>query len=881
MKMAAALSDHELAARVRTMRQPQVDVERGMYLRGRPLQEAMQRMGFTKLRESQVAPIESVLAGRDVLVVLPTSGGKTAIFVLPTLAADYRTLVFSPLIALMRDQVLNLRASGLSADYVNSSRTPQEIDAVLHDWTQGKVQFLYVAPERLARPDFKAAMAQRAPDMVAVDECFTPETEILTEDGFVAFADLAEGVKVAQVDPDTQETTFVLPEKIIRKPYEGDLVHLWSKKYADLKMTPNHQLLAYYGDGRWKKEAVSNIHFNHLKRFLAAAPVADRPAVSLTSLDRLKIAYQADGSEHNLKASGLTTASFSFKKQRKISRFLALVESCGLVYHEVKDSRPGRRRFIVQDVPGLSKRLSDMFDLKSMSAAYAAEFVDEASNWDGHVIKHTGQLYYSSVVKENADFLQVVAVLAGYKTNLIEQQDDRSETFSTVYRLFIHTDRSHFGAQALQVERVPYTGEVHCVRVPHGNIIVRGNGKTMVIGNCHCVSMWSDIFRHSYCFIGDFIEEYRPKTVVAVTATCNESIEKDVYRVLGLPSMSTIWRYYPRNNLTLKSKELISLDDVVREIQEIEGRIIVYFSTVARLEKTVPKLSEALNETVGMYHGQLNRNLKDNLQDMFRDGRVKIMAATSAFGMGVDIPAIRSVIHHDPPGNPEALSQEVGRAGRDELPSTCISFHHSDGWRTQRGFIERGYPEEDTVRAVYRILRREGSGGKVIRMTAKDMARAAKVSEFGSDSVLQLLMGHRVLRALDQKDRTCSVGFLGNLEDDRFHLYKKTIEDNGVLEHGLYRINIDFLRARLGSPSEETVRRWLTEWSKRGVIHFEPPFGGQLRVLENDLSVIDFSRLKETKKLLWRKLGLVESYMTEVPDAHKQDFLKSYFEGKL
>lgn len=563
--MAAQSSDTEVALRPRRMRAPQVDVARALRLKQGPLQEAMARMGYDQLREPQVVPIDNILAGRDVLVVLPTSGGKSALYVLPTLAAGWQTLVFSPLMALMRDQVMNLRAQGIPADYINSSRSDEEIMATLSDWVQGHISLLFVAPERLNRNDFLQAMRQRPPDFTAVDEC-------------------------------------------------------------------------------------------------------------------------------------------------------------------------------------------------------------------------------------------------------------------------------------------------------------------------HCVSQWADIFRPSYCYIGDFIEEFNPKVVAALTATCNEGIEQDIYHVLGLPHMSTIWRYYPRNNLHLSSAELNGLHDIAEKIREIEGRIIVYFSTVKRLEKLAPELADLIQEDIGLYHGQLRRSFKDQMQDMFKAGSLKVIAATNAFGMGVDIPDIRAVIHHDPPGTPEALSQEVGRAGRDGLDSYCTTFHNATGWQTQRNFIEMAYPPAAHVKAVYRALTRIGGHGQVIRMTAKEMAQAADIPDFGSQSILNLLKGKKVLQDIDAPDRTVTVHFTGSLQDDRFEMYRGAVTSYGTQENGAWKVSLDYLK-HVSGTSEETVMKWLSEYHKQGVIHMVPPNKAQPRVLVNDISVIDFEHLEQKERMLWWKLEKVKEYVS-IPDSHKHDFLREYFEMK-
>lgn len=817
------------------------------------------------------------LEGPDRMFLLGdfTVAHNTAMFTVPTLALGWRTLVFSPLVALMRDQVIELQRRGVAADFVNSQQTNEANHQALANWAQGKTQMLYVAPERLQRTEFHAAMAQRPPDMVTIDECFTPETEILTEDGFVQFRDLQDGAKVAQVCPDTKETTFVVPDKIIRKPYKGELVRLWSQKYCDLTMTPNHELLAYYGEDRWKKEAVSKVRFNYLKRFLAAAPVTGREERKLSDLDRFRIAYQADGNLHAVKKNGSITAAFSLTKERKVKRLLQLAKSCGYVCNEVS-ARVGQRRFLVSDVSGCSKKLSEMFRLRDMSASYAAEFVEEASKWDGHVVRHTGQLYYSSTVEENASFVQTVAVLAGYKTNLTVQEDDRSENYADVFRVFIHTDRSHFGAQALKREEVPYEGYVHCVRVPHGNIIVRGRGKTMVVGNCHCLSQWADNFRSDYYVIGQFVADYKPRVVFACTATCTEEIESDVCRAVGISPACTLWQYYRRENLTLKSRELCNDYDIVRQLEEIQGKTVIYFSTVKRLEEFVPWLNEKIGKDVGLYHGKMNSDVKTYLQDAFKNGDIDIMCATNAFGLGVNVEDIRAVIHHDPPGTPEALAQEVGRAGRDENPAECITFHHRRGWMTQENFIERGHPSEQEVRAIWEVMRRLGSGGAVIKKTGDELAKMAKIQSFGIYAIMETLSGAGCIGEADVVDRIAKVSFKGGTEDEVFQEYKRQIQRGGMeTNSSFYDVNLDWLRQQIGVTAE-TVTKRLKQWEKDGYIDYTAPFRGKPRVLTGDISRVDFERLAYKRRLAWKKLKKAQEYM-EIPDREKHDWFADYF----
>ena len=134
------------------------------------LPNALSVMGFSQLREGQEPVIVNIMAQRDTLCILPTSTGKTACFVIPTLCLGWRAIVFSPLVALMRDQVQGLTSKGIKAQALSSMQTEAENQAVIKRWAEGELQFIYVAPERLHNEAFKDAMMRVPPDMVVMDE---------------------------------------------------------------------------------------------------------------------------------------------------------------------------------------------------------------------------------------------------------------------------------------------------------------------------------------------------------------------------------------------------------------------------------------------------------------------------------------------------------------------------------------------------------------------------------------------------------------------------------------------------------------------------------------------------------------------------------------
>jgi len=181
----------------------------------------------------------------------------------------------------------------------------------------------------------------------------------------------------------------------------------------------------------------------------------------------------------------------------------------------------------------------------------------------------------------------------------------------------------------------------------------------IAIDEVHTLSSWSDNFRHAYTLIGDAIERYQPRTVLAVTATFNKPIEKDVRRVLGLPRAKKIVSYTPRENLKLSSSWMESKQDVLDKVREHHVKTLIYCGSQKNTEEYAQYLGKQLKEEVGIYHADVNGAVKKSCQDRFaRKNDLRIICATNAFGMGVDIPDIGAVIHVIYPADPEALDQE-------------------------------------------------------------------------------------------------------------------------------------------------------------------------------------------------------------------------------
>ena len=137
------------------------------------LNSVLSKLGFSELRDGQDKAVAAVFGGNDVIVILPTGKGKSAVYIIPTLTNDWRTIIFSPLVALMQDQTESLQKKGLRAAQLSSLQSDKENEMSLADWEQGNIDFLLAAPERLRNEKFLEAAQRVKPDMVTVDEVHT------------------------------------------------------------------------------------------------------------------------------------------------------------------------------------------------------------------------------------------------------------------------------------------------------------------------------------------------------------------------------------------------------------------------------------------------------------------------------------------------------------------------------------------------------------------------------------------------------------------------------------------------------------------------------------------------------------------------------------
>ncbi len=227
----------------------------------------------------------------------------------------------------------------------------------------------------------------------------------------------------------------------------------------------------------------------------------------------------------------------------------------------------------------------------------------------------------------------------------------------------------------------------------------------LAVDESHCISQWGYDFRPPYLKIAD-IRPYMPKTpVLALTATATAKVVDDIQVRLGFKEKNVYQSSFERKNVTYNVVREADKYGVLRRKLEAmkEGSAIVY----VRNRKRTQVIADWLN-SVGIsatfYHAGLDAKTRDQRQDLWMKGRVKVIAATNAFGMGIDKPDVRLVIHMDLPDSIEAYFQEAGRAGRDLKPSEAFLLVSPADIQKLQDNLAQSFPELDRIKLIYNAL---------------------------------------------------------------------------------------------------------------------------------------------------------------------------------
>ncbi|MFI3286936.1 MAG: RecQ family ATP-dependent DNA helicase [Rikenellaceae bacterium] len=346
------------------------------------------------------------------------------------------------------------------------------------------------------------------------------------------------------------------------------------------------------------------------------------------------------------------------------------------------------------------------------------------------------------------------------------------------------------------------------------------NVKLVAVDEAHCISQWGHDFRPSYLRIGSLREVLPDVPFLALTATATEIVLKDIIHYLGMHSPKMFRNSFARPNIGFVVRHTSNkFEQLQRIVSKIEGCGIIYCRT-RKATETVADFLRSQGESADFYHAGLSPLLRTSKQRDWTESLTRIIVATNAFGMGIDKPDVRFVIHYQIPENIEAYYQEAGRAGRDGLKSWAVVLYDKSDSEKLTSKIAMNYPPIEDIKKIYEHLCNFYSLGvgegkeQVFDFSLVDFAVWSKVYSLTILAALKILELNGYLMVTEEVDNPTRIRF--RIHRDELYRYR---EASGDIENFLKAL----LRNYTGlfsdfTPIDEAYLAKVTTLSEREVV---------------------------------------------------------------